>query len=56
MEAIIYENDKNITGFINHLETAKLIDEIKKIKKNHKIYITQLGACHFSNEFKEHIR
>ena len=49
----IYENDKNTTSLLfNHLETAKLIDEIKKIKKNHKIYIFSVGERNFSNEFK----
>ena len=49
----IYENDKNTSSLLfNHLETTKLIDEIKKIKKTHKIYIFSVGDRDFSNEFK----
>ena len=49
----IYENDKNTSSLLfNHLETKKLIDEIKKIKKAHKIYIFSVGERDFSNEFK----
>ena len=49
----IYENDKNTSSLLfNHLETKKLIDEIRKIKKAHKIYIFSVGERDFSNEFK----
>ncbi len=49
----IYENEKNTSSLLfNHLETTKLIDEIKKIKKTHKIYIFSVGDRDFSNEFK----
>ena len=49
----IYENDKNTSSLLfNHLETKKLIDEIKKIKKTHKIYIFSVCERDFSNEFK----
>ena len=37
---------------INVDATKKLIDEIKKIKKAHKIYIFSVGERDFSNEFK----
>ena len=49
----IYENDEKTTSLLfNHLETKKLIDEIKKIKKTHKIYIFSFGDRDFSHEFK----
>ena len=49
----IYENNENTSSLLfNHLETKKLIDEIKKIKKTHKIYIFSVGERDFSNEFK----
>lgn len=49
----IYENNDNTSSLLfNHLETKKLIDEIKKIKKTHKIYIFSVGERDFSNEFK----
>ena len=49
----IYENNEHTSSLLfNHLETKKLIDEIKKIKKTHKIYIFSVGERDFSNEFK----
>lgn len=49
----IYENNEHTSSLLfNHLETKKLIDEIKKIKKIHKIYIFSVGERDFSNEFK----
>ena len=49
----IYENNENTSSLLfNHLESKKLIDEIKKIKKTHKIYIFSVGERAFSNEFK----
>ena len=49
----IYENNESTTSLLfNHLETKKLIDEIKKVKKTHKIYIFSVGDRDFSNEFK----
>ncbi len=50
----IYENNENTSSLLfNHLETKKLIDEIKKIKKTHKIYIFSFGDRDFSSEFKD---
>lgn len=50
----IYENHEKTSSLLfNHLETKKLIDEIKKIKKTHKIYIFSFGDRDFSSEFKD---
>ena len=49
----IYDNDNKVISLLfNHLESKKLIDEIKKIKKIHLIYIFSIGDRDFTNEFK----